>query len=221
VSTTYEKSDPSIRKFNRNAEVIRQNLIAEQSATLGRTIAQINSDTGMPTPLVTTVIGLMKTTGIVRQSKSEATPQYWTNEFYEKTMAELQILPLASITADTLAFVDGGGGDDTITDSDSSFVSAGFTADTEVTIDNSTSNDQFDLPVTAVIAGTLTVPTGTLTTESAGATVTISSESAVEEYIRENDNKTNVQMATAIGCHNDIAEDILNKRSQISEVVLT
>lgn len=78
----------------------------------------------------------------------------------------------ATITADTIAFVDGGGSDDTITDSGNGFVSAGFVANKPILISGSTSNNYSATP-SAVEAGVLTVPTGTVTAEIAGDTVTI------------------------------------------------
>lgn len=72
--------------------------------------------------------------------------------------------------ATDIAFVDGGGGADTITQ-----VAAGFgvfAAGELISISGSSSNDgQFT--IVSVIAGTITLATGTLTTESAGASVTV------------------------------------------------
>ena len=78
----------------------------------------------------------------------------------------------ATKTATTIAFVDGAGSDDTITDSGNGFVAAGFVAGKEIMITGSTSNNLSTTP-SIVAVGVLTVPTGTLTGEIAGDTVTI------------------------------------------------
>ncbi len=75
----------------------------------------------------------------------------------------------------TIAFVDGGLGTDSITDSGNGFLLAGFVADQSYTISGSGDNDYSFTP-SVVAAGTLTVPTGTVTTESAGAYITIKAD---------------------------------------------
>ena len=70
----------------------------------------------------------------------------------------------------TIAFVDGGGGSDTITDSASGF---NFTDGDKIRVQGSTSNDgDYTLNGTAN-SGTLTVATGTFTAETAGQRITI------------------------------------------------
>ena len=70
----------------------------------------------------------------------------------------------------TIAFVDGGGGSDTITDSASGF---NFTDGDKIRVQGSTSNDgDYTLSGTAN-TGTLTVATGTFTEETAGERITI------------------------------------------------
>ena len=70
----------------------------------------------------------------------------------------------------TIAFVDGGGGSDTITDSASGF---NFTDGDKIRVQGSTSNDgDYTLSGTAN-TGTLTVATGTFTAETAGERITI------------------------------------------------
>jgi len=70
----------------------------------------------------------------------------------------------------TLAFVAGSGGaDDTITDSASRFVTAGFRIGMSLYIINSTSNDGVYTTVKAVAAGTLTLNTQGVVTSEAGA----------------------------------------------------
>jgi len=66
----------------------------------------------------------------------------------------------------TIAFVNGGASEDTITDSDSGFVDAGFVAGDTLIVEGSTSNDGQYL-IKEVAAGTLTLTCiGTLTAES-------------------------------------------------------
>lgn len=76
------------------------------------------------------------------------------------------------ITAITIAFVDGGAGADTITDSGSGFLTALFKAGDLITVSGSTSNDG-DYTIVSVVAGTITLATGVLTAEGAGDNVTI------------------------------------------------
>lgn len=66
--------------------------------------------------------------------------------------------------ASKIDFVDGGGSSDTITDDDSGFVDAGFEIGHTVII-SGTTNNNISVKLTNVAAGTLTVPTGTLTGE--------------------------------------------------------
>jgi len=71
-------------------------------------------------------------------------------------------------SATTIAFSDGG---DTITDSTNPFVTAGFVTNDRVRIQGSSSNDG-DYTV-EVVAGTLTIGSGTTTLETAGERITI------------------------------------------------
>ena len=77
-----------------------------------------------------------------------------------------------SMTATTIAFVDGGAGADTITDSGSGFLTAGYKATDLITVSGSTSNDG-DYTIVSLVAGTITLATGVLTAEGAGDNVTI------------------------------------------------
>lgn len=87
----------------------------------------------------------------------------------------------AQIAEDTytsnLAFVDGGGSEDTITDDGSNFVTAGFAPGDKIQVFGSTTaaNDTAFLAgvaLTAVAAGTLTFATGTVNTAEAFAVAT-------------------------------------------------
>jgi len=70
----------------------------------------------------------------------------------------------------TIAFVDGGGSSDTITDSASGL--GDFGATDKIRVIGSSSNDG-DYQLTAAASGTLTVATGTFTAETAGESITI------------------------------------------------
>jgi hypothetical protein len=73
----------------------------------------------------------------------------------------------------TIAFVEGGAGADTITDSNSGLVIAGFKAHMRIKVSGSASNDGY-YTIDTVTAGTATlVTTDDLTAEDAGATVTM------------------------------------------------
>jgi len=70
----------------------------------------------------------------------------------------------------TLAFVDGGVGSDTITDSASGFVTDGFQVGDTITISGATTEaNDIEVELTAVAAGTLTFATGSISAEEAGA----------------------------------------------------
>jgi hypothetical protein len=78
----------------------------------------------------------------------------------------------ASIIGTGIAFVDSD--PDTITDSGSGFITAGFDAGDKITVEGSTNNDG-DYTLATVAAGTLTLISGdSLTAEGAGARMTIS-----------------------------------------------
>jgi len=78
--------------------------------------------------------------------------------------------------ATTIAFVDGGASADTITDSDSAFVTSGFAAGMLIHVSGSLNNDESYHSLATVAAGTITlVSTDELTAESAGEEVTIKS----------------------------------------------
>ena len=78
----------------------------------------------------------------------------------------------STISGTGLAFVDGGGSADTITDTGSGFVTAGFASGDKIRIIGSASNDG-DYLLTGAIAATLTVATGSFTAETASQSITI------------------------------------------------
>lgn len=80
----------------------------------------------------------------------------------------------ADIQGTGIAFVDGGGGADTITDTGNGFIRAGFEIGHKITVSGSTTSDG-TYTLTGVLEGTLTMATGSLPgSEAAGDVVTIS-----------------------------------------------
>ena len=90
----------------------------------------------------------------------------------EPFVAEALETTTAKISGTTIAFVDGGGGSDTITDTGNGFVTGGFESTDKIRIQGSSSNDG-DYQLTGAVAGTLTMATGLLTAETAEERVTI------------------------------------------------
>lgn len=78
----------------------------------------------------------------------------------------------AQVRGTGIAFVDGGGGADTITDTGNGFIAAGFQAGDHFNVVGSTDNDGA-YTIVSVVAGTITLATATLTAEGAAADVTI------------------------------------------------
>jgi len=86
---------------------------------------------------------------------------------------EVKVFAEVSYTSNTIAFTDSG--PDTITDSDSAFVTEGFEADMPITTDSSGNEGPFRIDTVA--AGTLTlVSTDAVTAALAGSDVTITSD---------------------------------------------
>jgi hypothetical protein len=80
---------------------------------------------------------------------------------------------VTTITADTIAFVDGDPAADTITDSGSGFVTAGFAAGQTIVVTGTTLNDG-TYTIDTVVAGTITLIAGnSLAAEAAGTDFTI------------------------------------------------
>ena len=92
--------------------------------------------------------------------------------FDETFVAESLEDTSARISGTTIAFVDGGGSSDTITDTGNGFVTAGFASTDKIRVIGSASNDG-DYQLTGAVAGTLTVATGSFTAESAAESITI------------------------------------------------
>ncbi|MBA7544743.1 hypothetical protein ES705_37104 [subsurface metagenome] len=79
----------------------------------------------------------------------------------------------SKITGTDIAFVDGGGGEDTITQVAAKFLENNFIEGDIITVSGSAHNDG-EHTILSVIAGTINVVTESLTAEVAGASVTIS-----------------------------------------------
>jgi hypothetical protein len=119
----------------------------------------------LPVPLITTSAG--STTTLLDTKLGRGTTE--VNK-YDSRDIEIPMPTLSVGPAITIAFVDGGAGNDTITDSDNGL--AGILAGATVSVSGSGLNDGEYL-VTASAAGTLTLSPGVLTTEAAGASVTL------------------------------------------------
>ena len=122
------------------------------------------------------------------------TYKYWNDLDYEK------------VTGEDIAFVDGGGSDDTITSVADAF--GAFAIGDVITISGSASNNKV-ATLTGASVGTLSVATGTLTAEDAGEEVTIETkligyEKVTGEDIAFVDNDgagdTITSVAEAFGC---------------------
>ncbi len=89
----------------------------------------------------------------------------------------------AKLRAATIAFVEGGADPDTITDSASGFLAAGFQPGDQLTVSGSASNDGTYV-VDTVTAGTITLKSREdLTTEAAGATVKLTAPKTVPDGV--------------------------------------
>ena len=84
----------------------------------------------------------------------------------------------ATITRTDIAFVDGGAGEDTITTVAGNFVTAGFATGDRIIVTGSASNNKI-YTIVEVAATTITLATGVLTAEAAGASVTINDSTPV------------------------------------------
>ena len=88
--------------------------------------------------------------------------------FIAEALEDMQVF----IDGTGIAFVDGGGSSDTITDTGTGFETAGFGTTDKIRVIGSASNDG-DYQLTNAAAGTLTMATTSLTAETAGESVTI------------------------------------------------
>lgn len=89
----------------------------------------------------------------------------------------LQAQVVGAIIGTSLAFVDGGGSADSITDSGSGFITAGFAPGQKLFVQGATTgaNDTAltGVRITSVEAGTLTIPTGSVDTAESGIAGTV------------------------------------------------
>lgn len=96
----------------------------------------------------------------------------------------------------TIAFVDGGAGNDSITDSGNGFLTAGFVVGNSITVDSTSNLNDGTYVILAVSAGTIEVATGSLTAESAAAagatTITADDELATAAGYTQNTKLTGV-----------------------------
>jgi hypothetical protein len=89
-------------------------------------------------------------------------------------LGDLLYFNWATVTGTDIAFVDGGAGEDTITQVAAKFLEIGLVVGDVITVSGSASNDG-DYTIISVVAGTINVATGSLTAEGVGASVTITS----------------------------------------------
>ncbi len=82
----------------------------------------------------------------------------------------------AAVQGTGIALVDNGGSPDSITDSNNGFIAAGFQPGDEIKVSGATdTNDNITATILTVVAGTITIVTGSWTTgEAAGAVITVS-----------------------------------------------
>ena len=81
---------------------------------------------------------------------------------------------VGAIIGTGLTFVDGAGGDDSITDSGNGFVTAGFAPGMKIFVQGSTSNDAMSgIRITTVVAGTIEMITGSVIGGEAGLAGTV------------------------------------------------
>lgn len=93
--------------------------------------------------------------------------------------------PIATLHSTGIAFADNGASADTITDTGSGFVTAGFSAQDRVTISGSTSNDG-EYRIATASAGTLTLAVGeSLSTEAAGDLVSALGQPAFNFFVED------------------------------------
>lgn len=103
-----------------------------------------------------------------------ASEEYCTVQSVGEALGEniLRNLTQREVSGTGIAFVDGAASDDTITDSDSGL--AVFAAGNTVSITGSASSaNNTKMQMTAVVAGTITVPTASVTAETAGRVITL------------------------------------------------
>ena len=107
----------------------------------------------------------------------------------------------AKITGTDIAFVDGGAGEDTITQTAAEFLEMNYESGDSLLISGSASNDQ-TINIISVLADTLSVATGSLIAESAGATITLTIQKHKVNYNKyDNDGVLTNLSTNKFGCH--------------------
>jgi len=107
--------------------------------------------------------------------------EYWNRVFALNTREDDTSI---TITDTTIAFVDNDPSADTITDSGSGFVAAGFVAGQVILVSGTTNNNGY-YTIDTVAAGTITlIATDELTAESAGSSFTITKQDDCVERVR-------------------------------------
>jgi len=82
-------------------------------------------------------------------------------------IAEALETTTVTVSGATIAFVDGGGGADTITDGGNGFLAAGFKAGDIINISGTSNNEGLET-IVSLVAGTITLATGRVATEDCG-----------------------------------------------------
>ncbi|MCD6162622.1 MAG: hypothetical protein J7K40_09450 [candidate division Zixibacteria bacterium] len=90
------------------------------------------------------------------------------------------------LTGTDIAFVDGGGGNDSITQTAAKFIKAGYVVGDELTIAGS-ANNNITTEILALTAGTIEVGTGLLTTEGTGPSVTLKAKKHTVDFAHYDD----------------------------------
>lgn len=111
---------------------------------------------------------------INRSIRTIAKRLYYLRSDIIRSPMSLSVYASVAYTASTIAFVDGGASADTITDSASGFVTAGF--EQTMYIGTATAGNIGPWKLTTVAVNTLTIPTASVTAALAGSPVTITSE---------------------------------------------
>ena len=107
----------------------------------------------------------------------------------------------AKITGTDIAFVDGGAGTDSITQTAAEFLDNNYESGDKLHISGSTSNDQ-TINMGTVVAGSITLPTGSLVEETAGASVTLTIEKHKICYSKYDNNGVLSDLGVSkFGCH--------------------
>ena len=161
-------------------------------------VSKVTSDAGGANPITKAYYCTVAGSLVVEDGGTDTvyvTYKYWNT------------LPFETVTGTDIAFVDGGGGADTITSVADAF--GAFAIGDIITISGSTSNN-ITATLTAVAVGTITVATGTLTAELAGASVTIKTKLSGYEKVTGDDiafvdggagsEDTITSVAEAFGC---------------------